>query len=147
MSIEVDRPGSVRGRRKAGARVTVLAVVAFVAGLAIANWPVVADRAMQFFVLMGEPRLEAMRAMEEPVIGPDGVARTDWLVFFEDEADESERDRVLAAHDSVHYVDKTFFSNGVVVSIPDAAKATVSAIRSSPAVWLMLKDRPFYLCH
>ena len=47
----------------------------------------------------------------------------------------------------MRFVDETIFSNGVVVSIPDSARAVVQAIRSSPAVWLMLKDRPFYLCH
>ena len=147
MSIEVERPEPVRSRRRTGARLSVLAAAAFAAGLAIANWPVVSDRAMEFFVLMGQPRLEAMRAMEEPVVGPDGVARSDWLVFFEDDAPESERERLLAEHESVRFVDTTFFSNGVVVSIPDASKLAVSAIRSSPAVWLLLRDRPFYLCH
>ena len=147
MSIEVERPGPLRARRKAVAQVVVLAAAAFAAGLAIANWPVVSDRAMRFFALMGQPRLEAMRAMEEPVVGPDGIARTDWLLFFEDEAPEPERRRLLAAHESVRFVDRTIFSNGVVVSIPDGAKAVVTAIRSSPAVWLMLRDRPFYLCH
>ena len=147
MSIEAERPEPVRARRRAGAWLSVLAVAAFAAGLAIANWPIVSDRAMEFFALMGKPRREAMRAMEEPVIGPDGVARTDWLVFFEDDASQTDRDRLLAEHESVRFVDTTIFSNGVVVSIPDAAKLVVSAIRSSPAVWLMLKDRPFYLCH
>ena len=135
MSIEVERPGPLRARRRA------------VAGLAIANWPPVSDRAMHFLALMGQPRLEAMRAMEEPVVGADGIARIDWLVFFEDEAPEPERRRLLAEHESVRFVDRTIFSNAVVVSIPDAAKAVVAAIRSSPAVWLMLRDRPFYLCH
>ena len=124
-----------------------LAAAAFAAGLAIANWPAVGDRAMEFFALMGQPRLEAMQAMEEPVVGPDGIARTDWLVFFDDDAPESERSGLLERHQSVRFVDETIFSNGVVVSIPDSAKAPVEAIRSSPAVWLMLKDRPFYLCH
>lgn len=147
MSIEVERTGPPRTRRKAGARLSVLAVAAFLTGLAIANWPTVAERAMQFLALVGQPRLEAMRAVEEPVVGPDGVARSDWLVFYEDDAPQSERDRLLAEHESVRFVEETIFSNGVVVSIPDAAKAVVSALRSSPAVWLMLKDRPFYLCH
>ena len=147
MSIEAERPQVPHARRKAGARLSLLAAVAFAAGLAIANWPVVSGRAMEFFALMGQPRLEAMRAMEEPVVGPDGIARSDWLVFFEDDAPESERARLLAEHESVHFVDRTFFASGVVVSIPDKARAVVRAIRSSPAVWLMLKDRPFYLCH
>ena len=128
-------------------RLALLAAAAFAAGLAIANWPAVSDRAMRFFALMGQPRLEAMRAMEAPVIGADGIARTDWLIFFEDEVLEPRRRRLLAEHESVRFVDRTIFSNGVVVSIPDAAKAVVTAIRSSPAVWLMLRDRPFYLCH
>ena len=141
------RPGATGTRRKAGAWLSVLAATAFAAGLAIANWPAVGGRAMEFLAFLGKPRLEAMQAMEEPVVGPDGVARTDWLVFFEDDAPDSERERLLARHESVHFVDRTIFSNGVVFSIPDSAKAIVSAIRSSPAVWLMLKDRPFYLCH
>lgn len=147
MSIEVERPGPFRARRRAVARLALLAAAAFAAGLAIANWPAFSDRAMRFFALMGQPRLEAMRAMEEPVVGADGIARNDWLVFFEDEAPEPERRRLLAEHESMRFVDRTIFSNGVVVSIPDAAKAVVGAIRSSPAVWLMLRDRPFYLCH
>ncbi len=147
MSAEAQRPGAPRVRRKAGVRLSMLAVAAFAAGLAIANWPAVGDRAMEFFVLLGQPRLEAMQAMEEPIVGPDGVARSDWLVFFEDDAPESERSGLLDRHESVRFVDETIFSNGVVVSIPDAARAVVRAIRSSPAVWLMLKDRPFYLCH
>ena len=147
MSIEVERPGPLRARRRAVVRLALLAAAAFAAGLAIANWPAVSDRAMRFFALMGQPRLEAMRAMEAPVIGADGIARTDWLIFFEDEVLEPRRRRLLAEHESVRFVDRTIFSNGVVVSIPDAAKAVVTAIRSSPAVWLMLRDRPFYLCH
>ena len=147
MSTEVPRPGAPRVRRKAGVRLSMLAAAAFVAGLAIANWPAVGDRAMELLVLLGQPRLEAMQAMEEPVLGPDGIARTDWLVFFEDDAPETERSGLLDRHESVRFVDETIFSNGVVVSIPDSAKAVVRAIRSSPAVWLMLKDRPFYLCH
>ena len=124
-----------------------LAAAAFAAGLAIANWPAVGERAMEFFAVLGQPRLEAMRAMEEPVVGPDGIARSDWLVFFEDDAPESERSGLLDRHESVRFVGETIFSNGVVVSVPDSARAVVQAIRSSPAVWLMLKDRPFYLCH
>ena len=147
MSVETERPEPGRARRRTGVRVSILAVAAFATGLAIANWPVVSDRAMEFFVVMGQPRLDAMRAMEEPVVGPDGIARTDWLVFFEDDASESDRQRLLAEHESVRFVDTTIFANGVVLSIPDAARLVVSAIRSSPAVWLMLKDRPFYLCH
>lgn len=147
MSTEARRTGSPRVRRKAGVRLSMLAVAAFVAGLAIANWSAVGDRAMELLVLLGQPRLEAMQAMEEPVVGPDGIARTDWLVFFEDDAPESERSGLLDRHESVRFVDETIFSNGVVVSIPDSARAVVQAIRSSPAVWLMLKDRPFYLCH
>ena len=147
MSSEARRPGAPRVRRKAGIRLSMLAVAAFVAGLALANWPAVGERAMEFFVLLGQPRLEAMQAMEEPIVGPDGIARTDWLVFFEDDAPESERSGLIDRHESVRFVDGTIFSNGVVVSIPDSAKAVVQAIRSSPAVWLMLKDRPFYLCH
>ena len=145
--MEAERPQAPRTRRRAGARLSILAAVAFAAGLAIANWPDVADRAMELFALMGQPRLEAMRAMAEPVVGPDGVARSDWLVFFDGDARQSDRDRLLAEHDSVRYVDRTIFSNAVVVSIPDTAKSVIGAIRSSPAVWLMLKDRPFYLCH
>ena len=147
MSIEVERPGPVRARRRAVTRLAFLAAAAFAAGLAIANWPAVTERAMHFFAVMGQPRLEAMRAMEAPVVGADGIARTDWLVFFENDAPEPERKRLLAEHESVRFVDRTFFSDGVVVSIPDAAKSVVAAIRSSPAVWLMLRDRPFYLCH
>ena len=147
MSTEARRPGAPRVRRKAGVRLSMLAVAAFAVGLAIANWPAVGDRAMELLVLLGQPRLEAMQAMEEPVLGPDGIARTDWLVFFEDDALESERSGLLDRHESVRFVDETIFSDGVVVSIPDSAKAVVQAIRSSPAVWLMLKDRPFYLCH
>ena len=147
MSIEARGRGAPAGRRKTGALLSVLAAAAFAAGLVIANWPVVGDRAMEFFVLMGQPRLEAMQAMEEPIVGPDGVARTDWLVFFEDDAPETARATLLARHESIRFVDRTFFSNGVVVSIPDSARAVVRAIRSSPAVWLMLKDRPFFLCH
>ena len=147
MSIEAERPRDLNARRRAGTRLALLGAAAFAAGLAIANWTLVSGRAMELLALMGQPRLEAMRAMEEPVVGPDGVARSDWLVFFEDEAPESERARLLAEHESVRFVDQTIFASGVVVSIPDGAKAVVSAIRSSPAVWLMLKDRPFYLCH
>ena len=147
MSTEARRPGAPRVRRKAGIRLSMLAVAAFVAGLAIANWPAVGDWAMDLLVLLGQPRLEAMQAMEEPVVGPDGIARTDWLVFFEGDAPESERSGLLDRHESVRFVDETIFANGVVVSIPDSARAVVQAIRSSPAVWLMLKDRPFYLCH
>ena len=147
MSIEAERPSALRVRRRSGVRISILAAIAFAAGLAIANWPVFSSRAMEFFALMGQPRLEAMRAMEEPVVGPDGVARSDWLVFFEDDAPQSDRDRLIAEHEPVRFVERTIFSNAVVVSIPDTARAVVSAIRSSPAVWLMLKDRPFYLCH
>ena len=147
MAFEARRPEFPPTRRKAGAWLSILAAAAFAAGLAIANWPAVGDRAMDFFALMGQPRLEAMQAMEEPVVGPDGIARSEWLVFFEDDAPESERNGLLDRHTSVHFVDTTFFSNGVVVSIPDSANAVVQAIRSSPAVWLVLKDRPFYLCH
>jgi len=148
MSFEAQRSGApAPARRRAGAWLLALAAAAFAAGLAIANWSAVANRAMEFFVLMGQPRLEAMRAMEEPVVGPDGIARTDWLVFFEDDAPRSERAGLIERHESVLFVDRTIFSNGVVVSIPDSARAVVQAIRSSPAVWLMLKDRPFYLCH
>ena len=147
MSTEARRPGAPPARRKVGVRLTMLAAAAFAAGLAIANWPAVGDRAMEFFALMGQPRLEAMQAMEEPVVGPDGIPRSDWLLFFEDDAHESERSGLLDRHQSVRFVDETIFSNAVVVSIPDSAKAVVQAIRSSPAVWLMLKDRPFYLCH
>ncbi len=147
MSTEADRREAPGARRNAGARLSILAAAAFAAGLALANWPVVGDRAMALLALMGQPRLEAMQAMEEPVVGPDGVARADWLVFFEDDAPEAERAGLLARHESVRFVDRTIFSNGVVVSIPDTARAVVGAIRSSPAVWLMLKDRPFYLCH
>ena len=147
MTVEVERAEPARARRRTGAWISILAVAAFATGLAIANWPVVSDRAMEFFALMGQPRLDAMRAMEEPVVGPDGIARSDWLVFFEDESSTSDRQRLLAEHESVRFVDTTIFANGVVLSIPDAAKLVVSAIRSSPAVWLMLKDRPFYLCH
>ncbi len=147
MSTEARRPAAPRLRRKAGVRLSMLAVAAFVAGLAIANWPAVGDRAMELLVLLGQPRLEAMQAMEEPVVGPDGIARTDWLVFFEGDAPESERSGLLDRHESVRFVDETIFANGVVVSIPDSARAVVQAIRSSPAVWLMLKDRPFFLCH
>ena len=148
MSFEAQRSGAPPPtRRKAGAWLLALAAAAFAAGLAIANWPAVGDRAMEFFVLMGQPRLEAMQAMEQPIAGPDGIRRTDWLVFFEDDAPQSERAGLIDRHESVHFVDRTIFSNGVVVSIPDSARAVVQAIRSSPAVWLMLKDRPFYLCH
>lgn len=147
MSTEARRPAAPRLRRKAGVRLSMLAVAAFVAGLAIANWPAVGDRAMELLVLLGQPRLEAMQAVEEPVVGPDGIARTDWLVFFEGDAPESERSGLLDRHESVRFVDETIFANGVVVSIPDSARAVVQAIRSSPAVWLMLKDRPFFLCH
>lgn len=147
MSTEARRPAAPRVRRKAGIRLSMLAAAAFAAGLAIANWPAVGDRAMELFVLLGQPRLEAMQAMEEPIVGPDGIARSDWLVFFEDDAPESERSGLLDRHESVRFVDETIFSNGVVVSIPDSARAVVQALRSSPAVWLMLKDRPFYLCH
>lgn len=146
-STEAGRPGAPPARRKAGARLSILAGAGFAAGLAIANWPTVGERAMEFFALMGQPRLEAMRAMEEPVVGPDGVARSDWLMFFEDDASPAERERLLARHESVRFVDRTFFASGVVVSIPDSAKVVVDALRSSPAVWLMLRDRPFYLCH
>lgn len=147
MSTEAGRPQAPATRRKVGARLSILAAAGFAAGLAIANWPVVGERAMEFFALMGQPRLEAMRALEEPAVGPDGVARTDWLVFFEDDASQADRERLLARHESVRFVDRTIFSSGVVVSIPDSAKAVVGALRSSPAVWLMLRDRPFYLCH
>ena len=147
MSTEVRRSEAPAARRKTGARLSILAAAAFSAGLAIASWPVVGERVMEFFALMGQPRLEAMRAMEEPVVGPDGVARTHWLVFFEDDAPETERERLLARHESVRFVERTIFADGVVVSIPDSARAVVGALRSSPAVWLMLKDRPFYLCH
>ncbi len=147
MSIDAQRPSAPPARWKAGTRLSILAAAAFAAGLAIANWPVVGDRAMAFFALMGQPRLEAIRAMEEPVVGADGVARADWLVFFEDGAPQAERSRLLARHESVRFVDETIFSNAVVLSIPESSKSVVSAIRSSPAVWLMLKDRPFYLCH
>ena len=148
MSFEAQRSGAPPPtRRKAGAWLLALAAAAFAAGLAIANWPAVGDRAMEFFVLMGQPRLEAMQAMEQPVAGPDGIARTDWIVFFEADAPQSERAGLIERHESVHFVDRTIFSNGVVVSIPDSARAVVQALRSSPAVWLMLKDRPFYLCH
>ena len=145
--MEAQRPGAPPARRKTGTRLSLLAVAAFAAGLAIANWPVVGERAMEFFALMGQPRLQAMQAMEEPVVGPDGIARTDWLVFFENDAPEKERERLLTRHASVRFVDRTIFSNAVVISIPDSARAVVGAIRSSPAVWLLLKDRPFYLCH
>ena len=147
MSIEAHGQGPTAGRRRTGIRLSVLAATAFLAGLAVANWPAFGSRAMEFFALMGQPRLEAIRAMEEPAVGPDGIARADWLVFFEDDAPEAERARLLARHESVRFVDRTIFSNGVVVSIPESSKAIVSAIRSSPAVWLMLKDRAFYLCH
>ena len=148
MSSEVQRSDAPpAARRKAGARLSVLAAAAFAAGLAIANWPAVGDRAMEFFVMMGQPRLEVIRAMEQPVVGPDGIARTDWLVFFEDDTPRSERAGLFDRHESVRFVDRTVFSNAVVVSIPDSARSVVRAIRSSPAVWLMLKDRPFYLCH
>ena len=147
MSTEARGPGAPRIRRKAGLRLSMLAAAAFAAGLAIANWSAVGDRAMELLIRLGQPRLEAMQAMEEPVLGPDGIARSDWLVFFEDDAPESERSGLLDRHESVRFVDETIFSNGVVVSIPDSARAVVRAIRSSPAVWLMLKDRPFYLCH
>lgn len=146
-STEAGRPGGRAARRKTGARLSILAAAGFAAGLAIANWPVIGERAMEFFALMGQPRLEAMRALEEPVVGLDGVARTDWLVFFEGDASPADRERLLARHESVRFVDRTIFSSGVVVSIPDSAKAVVGALRSSPAVWLMLRDRPFYLCH
>ena len=147
MSAEAGRPEAPAARWKTGTRLSVLAAAGFAAGLAVANWPAVGERAMEFFALMGQPRLEAMRALEEPVVGPDGVARTDWLVFFEDDAPEAERERVLARHESVRFVEPTIFSSGVVISIPDSARAVVDALRASPAVWLMLRDRPFYLCH
>ena len=147
MSTEAGRPEAPAGRWKTGARLSILAAAGFAAGLAIANWPVVGERAMEFFALMGQPRLEAMRALEEPVVGPDGVARTDWLVFFEDHASQADRERLLARHEAVRFVDRTIFSSGVVVSIPDSASAVVDALRVSPAIWIMLKDRPFYLCH
>lgn len=147
MSTEAGRSQPPAARAKAGVRLSILAAAGFAAGLAIASWPAVGERAMEFFALMGQPRLEAMRAMEEPVVGPDGVARTDWLVFFDGDAPEAERARLLARHESVRFVDRTIFPGGVVLSIPESAKAVVAAIRSSPAVWLMLKDRPFYLCH
>jgi len=147
MSSGAWQPGVTRVRRRAGVRFSVLAVAAFVAGLAIANWPAVRDRALDLLVLLGQPRLEAMQAMEEPIVGADGIARTDWLVFFEDGVSGPERSGLIDRHESVLFVDETIFSNGVVVSIPDSAKAVVEAIRSSPAVWLMLKDRLFYLCH
>ena len=124
-----------------------LAVAAFAVGAAIANWPTLGDRAMRFLALMGQPRLDAMQAIEEPIVGPDGIARADWLVFFDGGATEYERSRLLEEHDSVQFVDRTIFANGVVLSIPESARTVVAAIRSSPAVWLMLKDRPFYLCH
>ena len=147
MSIEVERPQPPPLRRRAVSGLVLLAVAAFAAGIAIANWPTIADRAMRMLAYLGQPRLEAMQAMEEPVIGPDGIARTDWLVFFEDDATQAERARLLERHGSVRFVERTIFSNGVVVSVPDSARAVVDAFRSSPAVWLMLKDRPFYLCH
>ena len=147
MPVEAWQSGVTRVRRRAGVRFSMLAAAAFAAGLAIANWPAVRDRAMELLVLLGQPRLEAMQAMEEPVVGADGIARTDWIVFFEDDVSGSERSGLLDQHESVLFVDETIFSNGVVVSIPDSAKAVVETIRSSPAVWLMLKDRLFYLCH
>jgi len=147
MSIEAWQSGVTRVRRRAAVRFSMLAVAAFAAGLAIANWPAVRDRGMGLLALLGQPRLEAMQAMEEPVVGADGIARTDWLVFFEDDVSGSERSGLLDRYESVLFVDETIFSNGMVVSIPDSAKAVVEAIRSSPAVWLMLKDRLFYLCH
>lgn len=85
--------------------------------------------------------------MEEPVAGPDGVARSDWLVFFERGTPEAERARLLARHESVRFVDDTFFSNGVAVTISEPSEGVVRTLRASPAVWFVLRDRPFYLCH
>ena len=140
-----EPPGGPRA--SGGAWVTVLLAASFLAGLAAASWPVLGDRAMRFLALMGQPRLEAIQAMERPVAGPDGVVRSDWLVFFEDGTTPPERERLLSRYESVRFVEKTFFSNGVVVSIAEPAKPVVGALRASPAVWLLLKDRTFYLCH
>ena len=145
--MEVERPAMATTRRRVAPGLWCLAAAAFAAGLAIANWSTLGDRTMRFLAFLGQPRLEAMQAMEEPVIGPDGIPRTEWLVFFEDDVTQAQRARLLESHESVHFVERTIFSSGVVVSVPDAARTVVEAIRASPAVWLMLKDRPFYLCH
>ena len=145
--MEVEGAPGPRGRRWNAAWIAALAAGAFLVGLAVANWPRFGEQATRLLAVMGQPRLDAIRAMEEPIVGPDGIARTDWLVFFEDTASPSERSSLLARYDSVRFIDETFFSNGVVVSIPEAAGEIVEALRSSPAVWLMLKDRPFFLCH
>ena len=145
--IEADGKGSPAPRRRVGGRLAALAAASFLAGLAVSAWPVIGDRTMALLASMGEARLEAIRAMEEPLAGPDGVVRSDWLVFFESGATEAERGRLLARHESVRFVEDTFFSNGVVVSILEPATDAVDALRASPAVWLVLRDRLFYLCH
>lgn len=134
-------------RRRRGVRVALLAGAAFLVGLAAANGPALGDRAARLLALMGQPRLDAMQALEEPVVGADGVARSDWLVFFERETPEPERERLLARHEPVRFVERTIFPNGVVVSVPEPSGPVIEALRASPAVWLVLKDRPFLLCH
>lgn len=124
-----------------------VAAGAFLTGLAFASGPALGERVMRLLAALGAPRLEAIRAMEEPVAGPDGVPRTQWLVFFEGGAAPAERTRLLARHESVRFVEETFFSNGVVVSIAEPSAAVVDALRASSAVWLMLRDRAFYFCH
>ena len=147
MAIDAQGRKPPGARRAGGVWLVALLFASFLTGLATASWPALGDRAMRFLALMGQPRLDAIRAMEEPVAGPDGVARSDWLVFFEDDAAQAERDRLLARHESIRFVEKTFFSNGVVVSIPEPSRRIVGLLRASPAVWLMLRDRAFYLCH
>ncbi len=80
------------------------------AGPAISNWSTLGDRTLRFLAFLGQPCLEAMQAMEEPVIGQDGVARTEWLVFFEDDVTQAQRARLLESHESVHFVEQTIFS-------------------------------------
>ena len=120
---------------------------AFVLGLVLANGRALGDRLGKILAMIGEPRLAAIQAMEAPTVGADGVARSDWLVFFEGDASPVERQRLLAEHHAARFVEPTIFSNGIVVSLPEPAATAVAAFRASPAVWLVLKDRPFFLCH
>lgn len=147
MLVEAEGKGSPAPRRRGGGRLAALAAASFLAGLAVSTWPAPGERAMALLASMGEARLDAIRAMEEPLPGPDGTVRSDWLVFFEGGATETERERLLARHESVRFVEDTFFPNGVVVSVLEPSAGAVDALRASPAVWLVLRDRPFYLCH
>lgn len=134
-------------RRRPGLWLALLAIAAFLVGLGVANGPAIGERVSQWLVVLGEPRLEVMQVMEKPVVGPDGVARTDWLLFFEDHVEVADRARVFAQHPTMQEIEPTIFDSGVVVSVVEPSGPTIEALRASPDVWLVLRDRPFYLCH